>query len=287
MLEERALLSAAPALSYVQTNLVSNIQKTALITDPNLVNPWDVNFPQLPGMNPPVVVADQGTGVATSYQISPNGLQVIESSAVVTIPKVGSSEPSGPTGVVQNTDSQDFLIPGPDGPVSATYIFDTLQGAIEGYAAGEINSAKVMNRSKGAEYTGLAAGIFTDAAGNSNEYIYAANEGTKPGIQVFDASFSSVTLPNAKGKGPNPDHFTGNFTLPPGTLPAGFMPYGVRDLSLGAGSKQDADLFVTYRGPNFQGGAVAVFTNGGKFLGLIDSDTTEGNLQSPWGLAYI
>ena len=65
------------------------------------------------------------------------------------------------------------------------------------------------------------------------------------------------------------------------------MPYGVRDLSLGAGSKQDADLFVTYRGPNFQGGAVAVFTNDGTFLGQIDSDTTEGNLQSPWGLAYI
>ena len=45
---------------------------------------------------------------------------------------------------------------------------------------------------------------------------------------------------------------------------------------------------MTYRGPNFQGGAVAVFNNGGTFLGLIDSDTRRGgNLQSPWGLAYI
>ena len=54
------------------------------------------------------------------------------------------------------------MIPGPDGPVSATYIFDTLQGTIEGYAeTGDINSAQIMNSSTGAEYTGLAAGIST------------------------------------------------------------------------------------------------------------------------------
>ena len=52
----------------------------------------------------------------------------------MTIPTVGCSEPSGPTGVVQNTDSQGFLIPGPDGPVAATYIFDTLQGTIGAFA---------------------------------------------------------------------------------------------------------------------------------------------------------
>ncbi len=82
-LEERAMLSAsplAPADSYVQTNLVSNVAGVARITDPELVDPGDVNFPQLPGINPPVVVADQGTGVATSYQISPDGLTVMESS---------------------------------------------------------------------------------------------------------------------------------------------------------------------------------------------------------------
>ena len=79
-LEERAMLSGsplAPADSYVQTNLVSNIPGMARITDPKLVNPWDVNFPQLPGINPPVVVADQGSGVATSYQISPDGSTVM------------------------------------------------------------------------------------------------------------------------------------------------------------------------------------------------------------------
>ena len=273
-LEERTLLSAAPALAYVQTNLVSNIQGMAQIFDQNLVNPWDINFPQQNGVYPPVVVADQGTGKATSYQISPPDSEVVmEPSSAVAIPTVGSSEPSGPTGVVQNTDSQGFKI---DGNVP-TYIFDTLQGAIGGLFVnnnGDINSAEIEpgNSSMGAEYTGLAAGIV-----NGQDYIYAANEGTTPGIQVFNSSFVQV------GQGNDPN-FTGDFTDK--SLPAGLVPYGVRDLSLGtADGKQGADLFVTYRGPNFQGGAVAVFSNSGTCLGQIDD--TQGNLQSPWGLAYI
>ena len=48
------------------------------------------------------------------------------------------------------------------------------------------------------------------------------------------------------------------------------------------------DLFVTYRSPNFQGGAVAVFTNDGTFLGQSPvHDRRQGPLQSPWGLAFI
>jgi len=276
-LEERALLSAA----YVQTNLVSNVEGMALITDSELVNPWDVNAPQNTHSDPPYYVADQGSGVATSYQISSDGSTVTESRSPVTIPKVGFSEPSGPTGLVQNKHPKDFLIPGPDGNVPATYIFDTLQGTIEGYSAhntGDINSAEiVVNNSSTAEYTGLAAGTV-----NGQDYIYAVNEGTNPGIQVFDSSFHQVILGNFNFNG-NPN-FKGNFIDP--CLPAGFIPYGVRDLSLGTHTV--SDLFVTYRGPNFQGGAVAVFTNDGTFLGQIACDTTErGDLQSPWGLAFI
>ncbi len=294
-LEERALLSAAPALAYVQTNLVSNIQGKALITDPKLVNPWDINFPQQNGLNPPIFVADQGAGLATSYQISSDGSQVIESSSPVTIPTSGSSEPSGPTGVVQNTDSQGFFIPGPEKgtpAVSASYIFDTLQGAIGGFAVNNPDTGPAQNTgpvqitdqaqimvpnsstgSTGAEYTGLATGIV-----NGQDFIYAANEGTTPGIQVFNSSFGP------SGEGIDPTDFTGNFT-DLSLSAAGFMPYGVRDLSLGAGGKQDAYLFVTYRSPNFQGGAIAVFTNSGMLMEQINN--ISGNLQSPWGLAYI
>jgi uncharacterized protein (TIGR03118 family) len=295
-LEERALLSASHALAvhedysdlgyiYTQYNLVSNIRHKAPLFDRRLVNPWDVNFPQKPQTYPPVIVADQGTGVATSYWIKRKGRKVIVSKSAVTIPTVGSSEPGGPTGLVQNT-SGGFKING----VPATYIVATLQGTIEGIEGfskkGNITnttSAEIMvdNSSTGAEYTGLAAGTF-----NGQPYIYAANEGTNPGIQVFDGSFHQVALGVSNFEGTVNGSFFGNFIDP--ILPAGFMPYGVKDLSLGAGSKQEADLFVTYRAPNFQGGAVAVFTNNGEFLGQIASDTTSGgNLQSPWGLAYI
>ena len=72
-----------------------------------------------------------------------------------------------------------------------------------------------------AEYTGLAVGTASDG----NDYIYAANEGTNPGIQVFNSSFQQVTK-------------LGNFMR--SLLPAGFVPYGVRDLSLGTGRNDDA-----------------------------------------------
>jgi uncharacterized protein (TIGR03118 family) len=257
---------------FVQTNLVSNIEGMALKTDTRLVNPWDVNFPQMPGINPPVFVSDQGSNLSTSYQISPKGRTVKKSVGAVVIPADGASGPTGPTGLVQNTHNDAFFIPGPDGSVPATYIFDTLQGTIEAYAAnntGDINAAQVMvdNSSSSAQYTGLASGTF-----NSRPYIYAVNEGATPGIEVYNGKFKRVTK-------------FGNFTDSKLNLPAGYIPYGIRDLSLGSG---EHDLFVTYRSPNFQRGAVAVFANNGKFLGLIGSDTKEDQpLQAPWGLAFI
>ena len=131
----------------MQTNLVSNIQGVALITDPRLVNPWDINFPQLPGINPPVVVADQGTGVATMYQISSDGSTVIEVELTVTIPTVGSSDTERPNRRGPKYEPRGFLIPGPDGNVPATYIFDTLQGTIEGYSAS--NTGDILGRDRG------------------------------------------------------------------------------------------------------------------------------------------
>ncbi len=78
------------------------------------------------------------------------------------------------------------MIPGSD--VATTYIFDTLQGTIVAYngTSAEIVSPRANSRSSGAEYTGLAVGIASDG----NDYIYAANEGAKPGIQVFKVPFN-------------------------------------------------------------------------------------------------
>jgi uncharacterized protein (TIGR03118 family) len=283
-LEERALLSAAHdllvhkhfavpdqilAAGYKQTNLVSDIAGLAQITDPSLVNPWDVNFPQLPKKNPPVWVSDQGTGVATQYKTKSTGHTVEKSPPfTVTIPTAGITTPTGPTGVVFNAYHRNFSIPGPHGTsVSATYIFATLQGTIEGWnkaSKGGSSSAEIVVKSS-AEYTGLASGAFL-----GQHYIYAANDIASPGIDVYNSSFQLVKFPNS---GFSPSFFDPD-------LPTGFTPYSVRDLP--------NDLYVMYRGPEFIGGAVAEFSNDGTFIRQIASDTTSsGNLQTPSGLAYI
>jgi len=287
-LEERALLSAAHDLAvhkhfavpddrtadyYEVTNLVSDIRGKAQLYDPSLVDPWDINFPQLPGIDPPVWVADEGTGVVTMYQIE--GSTVTRSPFTVTIPTVPQLilKQTGPTGVVYDP-LKKFSMPG---GVSATYIFDTLQGAIEGY-----NVPKPSNSTSGVvrspaeilvkptpynttEYTGLAIGEY-----NGEYYIYAANDIASPGIDVYNSSFQPV--PFLPGSTFTPDFFDPD--LPPGS---GFTPYGVHDLG--------KMLIVTYRGPNFSGGAVAEFTNGGTFVKQIAYNGVLGPLQSPWGVA--
>jgi uncharacterized protein (TIGR03118 family) len=287
-LEERALLSAAHDLAvhkhpavpvhkhpgvpihlaasgYTVTPLVSDIPGMAQIYDPSLVNPWDINFPQPPGINPPVWVSDQGTGVATMYQISQDGSTVTKSDLTVTIPAFNQtvSTQTGPTGVVRNPKNNEFLISGPGGSVPARYIFDTLQGTIAGWnknSFGGKSSAEllVINPPFTTVYTGLATGTF-----RRQDYIYAANDIASPGIDVYNDSFERVTF---KG---------GNFVDP--ELPAGFTPYGVHDLG--------NDLYVTYRGPQWQGGAVAEFSNDGRFMRQIASNGASGPLQSPWGAA--
>jgi uncharacterized protein (TIGR03118 family) len=180
---------------------------------------------------------------------------------------VGSSSPSGPTGQVFNS-TTGFTTPVPIGYLGpynlilpSSFIFDTLQGTIEGWTpdsvGGETSAVILVNNSSTAEYTGLAAG-----SSSGVNYLYAANDLKSPGIQVYNSSFTNVTL-------------TGNFVDP--KLPKGFVPYNIVNVG--------GELFVTYRGGNFQGGAVVEFNTNGTFVRQIAANKTSGNLQSPWGLA--
>jgi uncharacterized protein (TIGR03118 family) len=245
---------------YEQTNLVSDLPGSQ-VTDSNLINPWGVAF------NPKgtLWVSDEGTGVSTLYTL---GQPAAKQTLTVTIPLAGSSSPNGfngPTGQVFNSTNSttDFLIPGPGGTsVSAVFIFDTLQGTIEAWnpkSSGGMTSAEIVpNGSSAAEYTGLALG----SSGGQN-YLYAVNDNpTNPGIQVYNGSFSAVTL-------------TGTFVDP--KLPKGDLPYNIVNIN--------GDLFVTYRGANFTGGAVAEFNTDGTFIKQIASNKSHGKLQAPWGVA--
>jgi uncharacterized protein (TIGR03118 family) len=303
-LEARALLSTVHHLAvhkhfavtvdnnanaYVTTPLVSNIGGTAQMPDMKLVEPQEINFRQDQHNNPLVWVADEGTGVATMYNISANGSTVVKSHLRVKIPpSIGSSTPSGPTGVLYNAglSKKEFKIPGPigrpvrsrnlrppDTSVPAEFIFDTLQGTIEGYSPDSRVGPKsaevvVTNNPSKTAYTGLAGGsVF------GNDYIYAANkdyiyggnvatDAPGGGIDVYNKSFQRVTFAG--------DDFVDK------TLPAGYTPFAVHDL----GAASNKQLYVTYRGPGGVGGVVAHFTNNGTFVGLIGN----GVLQSPYGM---
>jgi uncharacterized protein (TIGR03118 family) len=269
-LEDRALLSAAHDLTvhhdfairakkavsgYQQANLTSDIAGVAQITDSSLINPWGLAF----SSTSPAWVSDQASGTATIYTVSLSGT-VTKAGLTVTIPKVGADAPSGPTGLVFNS-TTDFSIPGPGGNVAAEFIFDTLQGTIEGWnpasSGGTSSAVIVVNNSATAEYTGLAIG----SSGGVN-YVYAANDLASPGIQVYNGSFASVSL-------------AGNFVDP--KLPKGFVPYNIVNIN--------GELYVTYRGSHFKGGAVAEFNTDGTFVRQIAANKTAGNLQSPWGVA--
>src|SRR5437773_1452396 len=87
-LEERTLL----AVTFAQTNLVSDVPGMALRTDPNLVNPWGITL----GTNSGLWISDNGAGKATTYdgtgQPIPSG-----SGLIVTIPAPGGTGSSAPT----------------------------------------------------------------------------------------------------------------------------------------------------------------------------------------------
>jgi uncharacterized protein (TIGR03118 family) len=114
----------------------------------------------------------------------------------------------------------------------------------------------VVNNSTTATYTGLASGT----SGGQN-YLYAANANASPGIEVYNDSFTKVTL-------------TGNFVDP--KLHKGFTPYNIQNIG--------GELFVTYTGRS-GGGAVAEFNTDGTFVRQIASNTKKGNLDAPWGVA--
>src|SRR5262249_18286545 len=86
-----------PAITFLQTTLVSDVPGLAPVTDPNLKNPWGIAL----GTNSGLWVSDNGAGKATTYdgtgQPIPAG-----SPLVVTIPGPGGTGSSPPTGVATN-----------------------------------------------------------------------------------------------------------------------------------------------------------------------------------------
>jgi len=253
---------------YVQTNLVSDLPNIARFQDPNLVNSWGLTH----GPNTPWFVADNGTGLATTYNGRGRPLSII-----ITIPPPAGS-PAGtkaaPTGIVFNNvnskNPDDFVISanGKQGP--AVFMFATEDGTISGWnpAVDPTHAILAVDRSKvdaGAVYKGLAIG-----QSDRHDFIYATNFrfGT---VEMFDAQFhlvKSFTDPMLSADCPFPGQC--------------FAPFGIRNIN--------GKLFVTYAlqkvgkhddqaGPG--NGFVDVFDTQGNLLSRFAS---QGTLNSPWGL---
>lgn len=241
---------------FHQTNLVSDQSGVALITDPDLVNPWGITF----GPTSPFWVADNVSSKSTLYRGDVTAtnppVPFTKVSLVVPIPPF----PEGfPTGTVWNGSTTDFLLPNPAGPRSATFLFASQVGAITGWN-GTIQTA--VPAREDVVYTGLAIG----QAGGAN-YLYAADFENRR-IDVYDKNFHIATL-------------DGSFDDP--QLPRSYSNFNIQNL----GEK----LYVTYAQQNHKepdeetdrgSGFVDVFDTSGHLLQRL---VLGNHLNAPWGLA--
>jgi uncharacterized protein (TIGR03118 family) len=174
----------------------------------------------------------------------------------VTIPTTANG-PQGPTGQVSNpnpTNTSAFQVNG----TPALFMFANLNGTISAWNGSAGTTAQVKVTTPGAVYTGLA--INQGAA----PFLYAAN-GAQNRIDVFDGSFSPVTLGAGAFNNPFP----------------GLVPFNVQNI----GGK----IYVTYAlpgraaqiaAPEGQGG-VAIFDTQGNLLQTLINGS---RLASPWGI---
>src|SRR4051812_20293041 len=118
-LEGRFLL----AVTFLQTNLVADEPGMAATTDPNLVNPWGLAL----GLNSGLWVADNRTGLGTTYDGAGQPLPAGSPLAVAIPGPPGGTATAAPTGVATNP-TAGFVISsgGASGP--STELFATEDG---------------------------------------------------------------------------------------------------------------------------------------------------------------
>ena len=248
---------------YLQSNLVSDIQGTAQVFDPNLKDPWGLSFSTGTTGNP-FWVSDQasnvnGSSVTTIYKVdgttgAPSVIPFFPG-----IPNLGGAPPdlatNGPTGQVNTnapgitTSSTDFPLNGKE----AIFIFANMDGSISAWNGGA--NATIVTSVAGASFTGLA--IANDQTGAS--FIYAADQNSG-NVLVFNSQWE----------------MTGKLTDPNG-LPAGFNSFNVQNIN--------GLLYATYTNQSMpSGGIVDVFKPDGTFVNRLIDDQAGKWLDNPWGL---
>jgi len=251
---------------YTQTNLVSNADGAARVTDPQLINPWGMSR----GPSSAWWVSDQRTGFSTVY----NGAGAKRSPSIAIPPSDLNNKniPTGtPTGTTFNSDQTDFLL-APGKP--ARFLFSTIDGTIAGWnpnvavaqgtALPSRHAVTVVKTGDGSSYTGL-----TSAFVDGKPYLYAANF-TKGRVDVYDSAFHPVRL--------SENSFVED------RLPRPYAPFNVQAIG--------NDIVVTYAIHQQQ---VSPLETDGPGLGFVDIYNSKGHLllrlehgdwlNAPWGVA--
>jgi uncharacterized protein (TIGR03118 family) len=248
--------------SYTATNLVSDGAVPAAMTDPNLVNPWGI----VARSKGPFWVNDNGMGVSTLYDGAGNIIP-----AVFTIPPpAGQSGPAAPSGIVGNTNTNEFLVNGPG--TAAAFIFATEDGTISAWNSGSSAVLKVdnsnqpnANGSTGAVYKGLAI-----ANNGGSDFLYATNFRSGH-VDVFDSQFNPVKL--------SPGAFHDAL------IPASFAPFGIANINGNlyvTFAQQDSEKHDDVAGAGH--GFVDVFSPSGTLLMRLGGGGLNPELNSPWAV---
>ncbi|MEY2487253.1 MAG: hypothetical protein QOH39_2901 [Verrucomicrobiota bacterium] len=249
--------------SFTWTNLQSDINGVAFHTDSHLINPWGITI-QKTGT---IWVNDNGTGVSTVYNL--DGTPAA-SNPVINIPKSASnSGTANPTGIVANPTAL-FKVTKAANMQPAGFIFVSEDGSISGWNA-TLDPANAIvavdNGASGAVYKGAALSVATTTTAHSFLYVTNFHSGK---VEMYNETFQRADTSTT-------------FTDP--NLPAGFAPFGI--------ANKGGQIYVTYAKqdankhddvPGAGNGFINVFDTAGTFVKRLVSN---GNLDSPWGLAFI
>jgi len=263
-----SLCASSPAqdslMQYTVTKLVSNtVAISAVATDPNLQNGWGLARASVGYW----WVADNASGLVTTYGVTSTGTAVSIGSTVVTIPPGNPAVgPKGsPSGVVYNGNSLDFLL-APN--ASAQFLFCTWDGTISGFNS-SVNATHAVikvNQTGNSLFGGMAVAQ-VDEGGASATYLYVADFKQRR-IEVFDASFNPVTLPwgRFQAASDRADYSPTNIWNIGGNL---YVTYALLD-----------ENYNSVAGPGL--GRVLVFSPSGRFLQELQPGPW---FNAPWGLA--
>jgi len=244
--------------------LESDIGGVGEFKDPNVVNPWGIAI----APNGLVWVADNGAGVSTVYYSDGRPYPNSANPLIVTIPaSANNTEGANPSGIVANP-TQFFKVSNGANSLPAQFIFVSEDGVISGWNQ-QLSPTQaftaVDNGAANAVYKGATRGF-----ANGHSYLYVTNFHSAA-VETYDENFVQQA----------------GFTFADPNLPAGFAPFGIRNLNgqiYVTYAKQDnpADAHDDVAGPG--NGFVDVFTTSGQ---LVKRLVSNNELNSPWGLELV